>query len=338
MLAARSNSTYGSPTSVVYADSDLDWDGADDWNSGGADGDLFTESYNANTGLSGVGRVSSPAVASRTGYAGYQWDGTINAYHVRHRVYMPEIGRWTRRDPLGYVDGMGLYEYIEGQAFAGSDPLGLDSEFVGPPHPCDVFAELYNLNQLLEAALLDNCGFDDDLQAWYDAGRFTGGALQASLKQVLAEAEKGARKSVKRSILYKARARRNYDWGQMLRNAKDETIARRLRGTVRCAGAVGDVYTIAEGVCTGDYGEVSQGVCSHLLNYLGTAGRVWGAVADVAVLVIESWNDRYVRQHTELQRASRCALLKRDWEHRQQALHQAWADCWSAVFRWPWSK
>jgi len=61
------NPICGSPSSAVYADSDLDWDGADDWNSGGADGDLFAESFNANTGLSGVGRVSSPAVASRLG-------------------------------------------------------------------------------------------------------------------------------------------------------------------------------------------------------------------------------------------------------------------------------
>jgi len=127
MLAARSNSTYGSPTSVVYADSDLDWDGLDDWNSGGADGDLFTESYNANTGLSGSGRVSSPGVASRTGYAGYQWDQTLSAYHVRYRVYLPDIGRWTRRDPLGYVDGMGLYEYCGGAPLGRVDSRGLAS-------------------------------------------------------------------------------------------------------------------------------------------------------------------------------------------------------------------
>jgi len=125
MLAARSNPTHGSPSSAVYADSDLDWDGADDWNSGGADGDLFAESYNANTGLGGTGRVSSTTVASRTGYAGYQWDGTLAACHVRYRVYLPEIGRWTRRDPLGYVDGMGLYEYVAGGALRAVDDTGM---------------------------------------------------------------------------------------------------------------------------------------------------------------------------------------------------------------------
>jgi|GEM_PF-4610643 len=128
MPVTRSYPIHGSPSSAVYADSDLDWDGLDDWNSGGADGDLFAESYNANTGLSGSGRVSSPTVASRLGYAGYQWDDTINAYHVRHRVYMPEIGRWTRRDPIGYLVGNATFQYVEATPLVSNDPLGLVSQ------------------------------------------------------------------------------------------------------------------------------------------------------------------------------------------------------------------
>ncbi len=80
----------------------------------------------------------------RIGYAGYQWDGSVNngsdtttfgernytgamagLYHVRHRVYDPELGRWTRRDPIGYVDGMGLYEYVGGIAVSARDASGL---------------------------------------------------------------------------------------------------------------------------------------------------------------------------------------------------------------------
>ncbi len=69
-----------------------------------------------------------PHSAPRGLYAGYEHDTaleyqgafssggasiyTIESYaHVRHRVYSTELGRWTRRDPLGYHDGMGLYEY-----------------------------------------------------------------------------------------------------------------------------------------------------------------------------------------------------------------------------------
>jgi hypothetical protein len=45
-------------------------------------------------------------------------------YHVRHRVYLPESGRWSRRDPLGYVDGMGLYEYVKSSSILHRDPSG----------------------------------------------------------------------------------------------------------------------------------------------------------------------------------------------------------------------
>ena len=86
---------------------------------------LLEEGYNVHSGLSGVGRVSSSSVGNRKGYAGYEWDETISVYHVRHRVYLPEIGRWSRRDPLGYVDGMSLYQYVALSPVRYLDQLGL---------------------------------------------------------------------------------------------------------------------------------------------------------------------------------------------------------------------
>ena len=38
-------------------------------------------------------------------------------YHVRHRVLAADTGKWLQKDPLGYHDGMDLYEY------ANSDPI-----------------------------------------------------------------------------------------------------------------------------------------------------------------------------------------------------------------------
>jgi RHS repeat-associated protein len=73
--------------------------------------------------------MSSLSVANRKGYAGYEFDEAARVYHVRHRVYMPDNGKWSRRDPLGYVDGMGLYEYVESQPAALSDFAGLWSNF-----------------------------------------------------------------------------------------------------------------------------------------------------------------------------------------------------------------
>ncbi len=59
------------------------------------------------------------------GYAGYMRDGfDDNLYHVRHRVYDTELGRWTRRDPLGYVDGMSVYGYVASRVIIAIDPWG----------------------------------------------------------------------------------------------------------------------------------------------------------------------------------------------------------------------
>ncbi|MCC6285975.1 MAG: hypothetical protein IT439_11870 [Phycisphaerales bacterium] len=62
---------------------------------------------------------------NRRGLAGYEWDPHVRRYHVRNRVLYPEIGRWTRRDPMGYVDGMGVYEHAQSATATLADPYGL---------------------------------------------------------------------------------------------------------------------------------------------------------------------------------------------------------------------
>jgi len=64
---------------------------------------------------------------NRKGYAGYEYHEAVSLYHIRNRVLHPELGRWTRRDPLGYVDGMNVYEYVRGRAIRAFDILGLSS-------------------------------------------------------------------------------------------------------------------------------------------------------------------------------------------------------------------
>jgi RHS repeat-associated protein len=61
-------------------------------------------------------------------YCGYRYDGDrAGHYHVRYRVYHPTLGRWTARDPIGYEDGLHLYEYCRGMSTQAGDPLGLVS-------------------------------------------------------------------------------------------------------------------------------------------------------------------------------------------------------------------
>ena len=58
-------------------------------------------------------------------FCGYRFDPETGLYHVRHRMYHATLGFWLQRDPLGYVDGMSLYEYCRGQPSATVDPQGL---------------------------------------------------------------------------------------------------------------------------------------------------------------------------------------------------------------------
>jgi RHS repeat-associated protein len=75
--------------------------------------------------------LSAEEVFIRKGYAGYEIENILTGsepltflHHVRHRVLSSYTGRWNRRDPLGYVDGMSLFQYASAQPLSGTDPLG----------------------------------------------------------------------------------------------------------------------------------------------------------------------------------------------------------------------
>ena len=59
-------------------------------------------------------------------FAGYYRDPETRLYHVRHRFYSAELGTWLSCDPLGYVDGMNLYEYVASGPAVRLDPSGTD--------------------------------------------------------------------------------------------------------------------------------------------------------------------------------------------------------------------
>ncbi|MFN0131891.1 MAG: RHS repeat-associated core domain-containing protein [Phycisphaerales bacterium] len=121
-------SSYGVPFGLPAGDtdSDGDWDATDAAAIGGAytiledvelDGDVdaadATAANGAKSGYYNTGRGILSAISIRKGYAGYERAAELlgTKWHVRHRVLDSELGRWTRRDPLGYVDGTGLFQY-----------------------------------------------------------------------------------------------------------------------------------------------------------------------------------------------------------------------------------
>jgi len=58
-------------------------------------------------------------------YCGYRYDPEGPGYYVRNRNYMPFLGRWIQRDPIGYSGGINLYEYVGGRSTVSRDPSGL---------------------------------------------------------------------------------------------------------------------------------------------------------------------------------------------------------------------
>jgi len=104
------NTDYGGGTNLK---ADLDWDGTID----GQDDTVFDLLKADADGSSiykapGDSRGTLSIYGLRKGYAGYENGGIIvKLAHVRHRVLDHETGRWTRRDPAGYVDGENLLSF-----------------------------------------------------------------------------------------------------------------------------------------------------------------------------------------------------------------------------------
>ena len=70
--------------------------------------------------------AASSAIGNPFLFTGREWDGESGKYFYRARMYDPVGGRFLQRDPLGYVDGLGLYEYGSSRPAVNVDPHGTD--------------------------------------------------------------------------------------------------------------------------------------------------------------------------------------------------------------------
>jgi RHS repeat-associated protein len=52
-------------------------------------------------------------------------NGSLKIQYNRNRYYDYYTGRWITHDPLGYVDGVNLYEYVTSKPIIAGDPAGL---------------------------------------------------------------------------------------------------------------------------------------------------------------------------------------------------------------------
>ena len=126
ILRDRSTANNGTINERRYAMQDDNWNTIAICDITGSVGERFAYSaYGSPVFMNGSGTVqSTSAIGFETLYAGYRWDGnTPQMYYVRNRFLMPMIGTWNKRDPLGYVDGMGLYAI--NAVVTSTDPTGL---------------------------------------------------------------------------------------------------------------------------------------------------------------------------------------------------------------------
>lgn len=112
----------------------------DGTSSGVPDGSVTLSDYSYFIGIWGAAgpwgldALSQAKVDNRFGYAGYRWDRFVSKWHVRHRAYDSNDGRWLQRDPAGYVSSPNLYGYITWSPVTQIDPSGLGPQL---PFPCD---------------------------------------------------------------------------------------------------------------------------------------------------------------------------------------------------------
>ena len=163
-------------------------------------------------------------------FTGREFDAESGMYHYRARAYDPEAGRFLQRDPLGYVDGLGLYEYVRSRPPRFVDPLGREGEDKGAENDKKFEevkkqigkkisemkagdAALNNAASELAAAteahwdMLNSSGFDDDAIALIMLAAAAGAArgARAGIQGAICGAVLAATFAVVVSLIYKSK-------------------------------------------------------------------------------------------------------------------------------------
>jgi RHS repeat-associated protein len=122
VIRPRNGAAIGTAAYLVEADLDRDGKVAQ------SDYDIaIADDGKSSSGGVGEAGLFAKGVRNGVGYCGYMFNDESGLYTVRFRSYSPTLGRWLERDPAGYVDGMGLYEYVRGGPIAAVDPWGLQA-------------------------------------------------------------------------------------------------------------------------------------------------------------------------------------------------------------------
>ncbi|MDQ6756302.1 MAG: DUF6531 domain-containing protein [Bacteroidota bacterium] len=79
--------------------------------------------------------IAGSNINNRFLFTGQEYDNHNSSYKFHFRNYSTSTGSFNQRDPIGYGDGMGMYQYVGNNPGSFVDPLGLHGEEKGPPCP-----------------------------------------------------------------------------------------------------------------------------------------------------------------------------------------------------------
>ncbi len=80
-----------------------------------------------NTRANLTGGTPTNGTDSTIGWDGCVFNAATGDYLVRHRTYLPPLGRWGERDGQGYRDGLNVVAYVRGRPVRSLDSLGLSA-------------------------------------------------------------------------------------------------------------------------------------------------------------------------------------------------------------------